>query len=632
MASPAAPGASSGAAGSSTAPSPPTRGRPPSPTHARALWVRLAMAMAIIALVPLGIAGTQAARIAADIERVRTEAALSRSTVQVATLMYAWLNGRAQSLSGWAEPWDADAASPDERTSLTRSIYLAMPDLVTVVLVDPLGQPVSEPLWLAKDDMPGTRFAGRIPGGPNHVQGLLSHLPERSAALPSTPGALARVAVGAPYRIGRGVAVALVAWREGGEVAVAAELALDGLEEAFSGANRQGLALLTADGRAVIGDVEGAGALATRLKPLLGTTASFTDDDLGVQGAIAPVADTDWSVLGVAGIGGADTTHAIRTIVLQMSGLAVLLVVALAFLLQRQVSAPVGRLREAALSVADGDLGRRIDEDRTDELGDLQRAFNHMAMRLERNRKELDHQRREIEAFNQVLQQRVEERTRELREAQAGLVQSGQLAAVAELGAGLAHELNNPLAGILGLTQIMRAQEPQSRLLSRVEEMALRCRDVVAQLLRLTGEGPEIAAVSCDLREVLVEVAALVQRPFAQRSVRLDVSVNAPVPCRADSVTVSRIVAQILGSLRAGLPMGAALEVTAIVEADRVGLTFASATALGEGAAGDDWRASGAGLWLARHLLDRAGGALTVDSTPPAGRVTCWRLLLPRAS
>src|SRR5207253_7932873 len=127
------------------------------------------------------------------------------------------------------------------------------------------------------------------------------------------------------------------------------------------------------------------------------------------------------------------------------------------------------------------ELGHRVgDAGRGDELGDLARAFNAMAA--------------EIERWNRELAQRVEEKTREAREAQDLLLRAQKLAAVGQLGAGVAHEVNNPLAGLLGQVQLLLMQEPadsgRRKKLETIETEAKRIREIVQRLQR-SAEGDE---------------------------------------------------------------------------------------------------------------------------------------------
>ena len=83
-------------------------------------------------------------------------------------------------------------------------------------------------------------------------------------------------------------------------------------------------------------------------------------------------------------------------------------------------------------------------------------------------------------------------------------------AAVGEMGAGLAHELNNPLAGILGLVQVLQQTSNQDpKLLNSIEQSAQRCGEIVAQLLRFSRQGK--SPISIDQQEFeSVDLAAVI--------------------------------------------------------------------------------------------------------------------------
>ena len=112
-----------------------------------------------------------------------------------------------------------------------------------------------------------------------------------------------------------------------------------------------------------------------------------------------------------------------------------------------------------------------------------------MAGGLEEARQKITQQTDEIKAWNQTLEKRVEEKTAELRQAQDLLFRSRSLSALGELGAGVAHEINNPLTGALGIVQLLIADLPAGHparpLLQDLESEALRIRKIVQNMLRL---------------------------------------------------------------------------------------------------------------------------------------------------
>jgi two-component system, NtrC family, sensor kinase len=129
------------------------------------------------------------------------------------------------------------------------------------------------------------------------------------------------------------------------------------------------------------------------------------------------------------------------------------------WVLGRNLLVPLERLAQAARRVGRGDFGGQLGIDtRKDEFTDLAESFNTMTRTIaERDR--------EIQTWNATLQERVEQRGRELEEAQRALLQSQRLAGLAVTTAGVAHEMNNPLTGVLGLAQVLssRLRKRESR-------------------------------------------------------------------------------------------------------------------------------------------------------------------------
>lgn len=152
---------------------------------------------------------------------------------------------------------------------------------------------------------------------------------------------------------------------------------------------------------------------------------------------------------------------------------------------QNYVCRPVNKLVRHTKRLARGELDSRIENVPTDEFGELGDAFNSMASNLAQAQLEL-------RDWGTTLEQKVEERTVEIQEMQAQLVQSAKLASMGELVAGIAHEINNPLGGILMFSSLAaKTPELPTQVKDNLEVVVSetrRCAKIVRGLLEFSRE------------------------------------------------------------------------------------------------------------------------------------------------
>jgi two-component system, NtrC family, sensor kinase len=141
---------------------------------------------------------------------------------------------------------------------------------------------------------------------------------------------------------------------------------------------------------------------------------------------------------------------AVRQRVAVITGTLVVLMSAfIIFFTRHFVSAPINELIDATRAVSAMQLDRSISISSSEELGQLAASFDTMRVRL---REALDENNR----FTQGLESKVEERTEQLKIAHRKLLHSDRLASLGQLSASVAHEINNPISGILNLSMIMQ--------------------------------------------------------------------------------------------------------------------------------------------------------------------------------
>ena len=171
----------------------------------------------------------------------------------------------------------------------------------------------------------------------------------------------------------------------------------------------------------------------------------------------------------------------------------------LALIWSRRLTRPIERLSGAAKEVGKGRFDIQVDSSAKDEIGDLAESFNRMASELTA-------------------------RERALLEAQAQLIQSEKLAAFGQLGAGIAHEVKNPLAGILGYTQLsLRKVDPDSPLrgnLQIIEKETKRCKSIIENLLRFARQ-EKVAFQEVAVNQVVEDAATLLDHQLGIHQVRL---------------------------------------------------------------------------------------------------------------
>jgi two-component system, NtrC family, sensor kinase len=150
-------------------------------------------------------------------------------------------------------------------------------------------------------------------------------------------------------------------------------------------------------------------------------------------------------------------TEAAHVILLLGVASLVLELLLMAVVLRRQITQPLLAFTQATSRISSGDFHVELDTSRNDELGQLARSFRHMADEVQRREQAL----REA---NESLEQRVEERTHELKDVHRQLVQSARRAGMAEIATNVLHNVGNVLNSVYTSAQLARERMTDMRL------------------------------------------------------------------------------------------------------------------------------------------------------------------------
>jgi two-component system NtrC family sensor kinase len=213
------------------------------------------------------------------------------------------------------------------------------------------------------------------------------------------------------------------------------------------------------------------------------------------------------------------------------------------FFVHRLVYVPLIDLETGAKRVSSGNLEQMIPVRSEDEFGRLASSFNAMTGAL-RNSQE------ELREWGHTLEQKVEKRTQELRVAEAETARSEKLASVGLLAAGIAHELNNPLTGVLTFTTLLRKKTPDGSAdaedLDLVIRETKRCAAIIRRLLDFAREKtPEKKFI--DLNQVIEDTARIIERPASFRDVEISLELDSGLPpVWGDADLIKQVIMNIL--------------------------------------------------------------------------------------
>lgn len=374
-----------------------------------------------------------------------------------------------------------------------------------------------------------------------------------------------------------------------------------------------------------------------------------------------PIIDVDGTRVGMLYAGFLETPF--RVAFWQaLAALGLLLFLMMGFLIvlsvrgAKTIFKPLERMSDVVKATRDGQARRIGAIAAHDEIGELAREFDAMLDLLqERNE--------QIQNWANKLEDKVTERTSELvrkntdlrrtikvlRKTRQQLVVAEKLAALGELTAGVAHEINNPTQVLLGSMDILVSElgedaKPVSEEIDLMIQQVYRIQEIIHSLLQYARPGEYSGYMNeVDINSLIQDTLNLIRHMHQQYQFEVSLSLEATLPVRVSQQEMQQVLINLLvNAIHAFKPEGGRIDISSKdweekgvmisikdngvgIEEDKLGLIFNpfySTKDQGEG--------TGLGLSVSYSLVRRYGGNITVNSTRGKGAEFCvWLLSEP---
>ncbi len=335
--------------------------------------------------------------------------------------------------------------------------------------------------------------------------------------------------------------------------------------------------------------------------------------------------------LSLAAVDARVAEHQRSLIALSFAAVLLISAVSIAFVL-RVVQRPIRELISGTYRVAHGDLNHRLEVYSADEIGDLAWSFDRMTDQLASAHDELT-------SWAKTLEDRVAAKTLELERVHTKLLASAKMASLGNLAATVAHEVNNPLFGILTYARLglkdLEKKDGDPKMLERlriIERESLRCGDIMRNLLTFARQTPKKREPR-DVNALIGHALALMKHKAELQGVAVEADLARGLPdVDCDGGQIQQTVLVLLVNATEAMSSGGTVrvrstrdsvrdEVRISVQDDGPGIPAAAAAKIFDPffTTKEDQQRTGLGLAIARSIVEQHGGLLTVNSVEGHG-------------
>lgn len=269
---------------------------------------------------------------------------------------------------------------------------------------------------------------------------------------------------------------------------------------------------------------------------------------------------------------------------------------------------------------------------------------------------ELIQSKKKLEDYSKSLEQKVEERTKQLKETQSQLVQSAKMSTIGQLGSAVAHELNNPIGGILGYAQfiLQKLSKPDvvpkdfktyKQYIAYIEEEAKRCKTIVENLLSFSRK-PLAARKSVDIKQLIEKTLSIIRYQLKLQNIKLITNYEPKLPSISGNVNqLQQAFTNIIINAQHAMPKGGKLNIrvnTKMKEGKKhlkisfkdtgCGIPKENLEKVFEPffTTKENWQSIGLGLSITYQIIKEHKGTINAESK--VGKQTTFTITLPVSS
>jgi two-component system NtrC family sensor kinase len=250
------------------------------------------------------------------------------------------------------------------------------------------------------------------------------------------------------------------------------------------------------------------------------------------------------------------TQEIVSTIVRRLTAITVIIIsvgIVITYTFARRSLLPLREISKAIKKIGEGDFRQKINIESEDEIGLLAKAFNEMAEKLEKVNSELKH-------------------------TQSQLIQTTKMATIGQFAAGIAHEINNPLAGILNCIRSLLADPEIKGQRRGYLELALkgllRIENTIGQILSFSGR-QEFKLMLTDINQLLRESLEFVKHRLIEQKIILQLNLSESLPqilCAPHQL--QQVFMNVINNALDALPTGGKLSITTAVSNKNIEIKF----------------------------------------------------------